>query len=82
MEEGKEGIVPSPPEDQIKKNITDHQSNETATKNVNSKCIKEPLFVSAAEIAAKAHITVQSTTELSDEEFLAMAIKFEKEHPQ
>lgn len=82
MEKGENRVAPSPSEGQIKNNITDDPSYETRSANVSSKSVKEPMFVSAAEIAAKAHVTVQPINELSDEEFLAMAIKFEKEHPQ
>ena len=83
MEKGKKKAAPPPsPEGQTDKNITDRQLYETRAAHVSSKSVEGPMFVSATEMAAKTHVTVQVIPELSNEEFLAMAIQFEKEHPQ
>ena len=62
--------------------MTVHHSSEERAANVSSTSIDQPKFVSAAEIAAKARVNVRMMPEISDEELLEMAIKFEKEHPQ
>jgi hypothetical protein len=62
--------------------MADHHLCEEGATNVTSKSIDQPKFVSATEIAAKARANVQMMPEISDEELLEMAIKFEKEHPQ
>lgn len=54
-----------------------HSCEEQASKHTG-----QLKFVSAAEIAAKANVNVHVISEISDEELLEMAIKFEKEHPQ
>ncbi len=60
----------------------DHHSCEEQAPNSTSKSCVQPKFVSAAEIFAKARTNVQMMPEISDQELLEMAIKFEKEHPQ
>ncbi|CAF1381990.1 unnamed protein product [Rotaria sordida] len=81
-ERGKKRAAPLEPEGQVKKSVSDHHSYDERVVNVTSKSIDQPKFVSAGEIAAKARANVQMMSELSDEELLEMAIKFEKEHPQ
>jgi hypothetical protein len=66
----------------MKKSKTDHHSCEDRASNVTLKSIDQPKFISAAEIVAKARVNAQMVSEISDEELLEMAIKFEKEHPQ
>ena len=62
----------------MKRGMTDHVSSAKGK----STLVDQPRFVSAAEIAVKAITMVQVMPEISDEELLEMAIKFEKEHPQ
>lgn len=62
--------------------MTDHHSSEEQAANYTSKRVDQLKFVSAAEIAVQARTNVQVIPELSDQELLEMAIKFEKEHPQ
>jgi len=62
--------------------MADHHSCEEQASNVTSKPIEQPKFVSAAEMAAKTRTNTQMMPEISDEDLLEMAIKFEKEHPQ
>ena len=78
MRKGKKRAAPPPPEGQANKIITDHQLYETRAANVSSKSVEGPMFVSATEMAAKTHVTIQVIPELSDEELLAMAIQFKK----
>ena len=62
--------------------MADHHSCEERASNTTSNYIDQPKFVSAAEIAAAARANVHMAPEISDEELLEMALKFEKEHPQ
>lgn len=62
--------------------MADFHSCEERYPNDTSKSINQLKFVSAAEIAATARASVQMMPEISDQELLEMAIKFEKEHPQ
>ena len=62
--------------------MTGHHACKEHASNVTSKSNDQPKFVSAAEIAAKPRANIQMMAEISDEELLEMAIKFEKENPQ
>ena len=62
--------------------MTDHHACKEQASDVTSKSSDQPKFVSAAEIAAKPRANIQMMPEISDEELLEMAIKFEKENPQ
>ncbi|CAF4735612.1 unnamed protein product [Rotaria sp. Silwood1] len=81
-EREKKRAAPLPLEGQVKKSMANHHSCEERASNVTSKPVEQPKFVSAAEMAAKARTNIQMMPEISDEELLEMAIKFEKEHPQ
>ncbi|CAF4315974.1 unnamed protein product [Adineta steineri] len=81
-ERGKKRAAPSLPEGQVKKIMTDHHGCGGRFPNSTSTSVDQLKFVSAAEMAAKARTNVQMMPEISDEELLEMAIKFEKEHPQ
>lgn len=62
--------------------MTDHHSSGELAPNVSLNPTNQPKFISVAEIVAKTRGNVQMMPEISDEELLEMAIKFEKEHPQ
>ncbi|CAF1349009.1 unnamed protein product [Adineta steineri] len=81
-ERGKKRAASSLPEGQVKKIMTDHPGCGGRFPNSTSTSVDQLKFVSAAEMAAKACTNVQMIPEISDEELLEMAIKFEKEHPQ
>ncbi|CAF3695072.1 unnamed protein product [Rotaria sp. Silwood1] len=81
-EREKKRAAPLPLEGQVKKSMANHHSCEERASNITSKPVEQPKFVSAAEMAAKARTNIQMMPEISDEELLEMAIKFEKEHPQ
>ncbi|CAF3285271.1 unnamed protein product [Rotaria sp. Silwood2] len=81
-EREKKRAAPLSFEGQVKKNMANHHSCEERASNVTSKPVEQPKFVSAAEMAVKARTNIQMMPEISDEELLEMAIKFEKEHPQ
>jgi len=69
--------VPDQREDELKKAKTDYHSTAEHISSV------APKFVSAAEIAATtSRSNIQAMPEISDEELLEMAIKFEREHPE
>ncbi len=67
---------------QVKKIIVDHSSQEECVPSVVPKPIFEPKFISAAELAANARKSVPIMPEISDQELLEMAIKFEMEHSE
>ncbi|CAF2821393.1 unnamed protein product [Rotaria sp. Silwood2] len=69
-------------EGQVKKDMVDHSLCEERVPSVVTKSIAQPKFISASETAANARASVQTTFEISDEELLEMALKFEIEHPQ
>ncbi|CAF4233219.1 unnamed protein product [Rotaria sordida] len=81
-ERGEKRPAPLVPECQVKKSMADHHSCEERALNTTSNYIDQPKFVSAAEIAAAARANVHMAPEISDEELLEMALKFEKENPQ
>ncbi|CAF1536643.1 unnamed protein product [Rotaria sordida] len=81
-ERGEKRPAPLVPECQVKKSMADHHSCEERASNTTSNYIDQPKFVSAAEIAAAARANVHMAPEISDEELLEMALKFEKENPQ
>ena len=62
--------------------MVNHESCEKLFPSVDPKSIVQPKFVSAAEVAANARPIIQMSSEISDEELLEMAIKFELEHPE
>lgn len=65
-----------------KRTAVDHGSCEKQVPSVDSKPLDQAKFISAAELVANVRTNVQLMLEISDEEFLKMALEFEKKHPQ
>ncbi|CAF1213513.1 unnamed protein product [Adineta steineri] len=62
---------------QGKKIMIDHRASSSTPKSLD-----QPKFVSASEMIINNRTSIQQIPEISDEEFLKMAIEFEKLHPQ
>jgi hypothetical protein len=62
--------------------MVDRPLCEERVPNAAPRSVVQPKFVSAAGMVANSRTTVQMTPEISDEELLEMAIKFDMEHPQ
>ncbi|CAF4110813.1 unnamed protein product [Adineta steineri] len=62
---------------QGKKIMIDHHASSSTPKSLD-----QPKFVSASEMIINNRTSIQQIPEISDEEFLKMAIEFEKLHPQ
>ena len=75
--------APSPPADAVKRvKVGCYSPTNSAPTNA-TRTTEYSKFVSAAEVVASSvRPGIQMMPEISDEELLAMAIKFEKEHPQ
>lgn len=58
------------------------QTKKRMAEQSSAKPTDQPKFYAATEMAANASANVHTMPEISDEELLAMTIKFEKEHPQ
>lgn len=69
-------------EDQAKKILINHLHSAEREPIRVAVSFDTPKFVRAAEMAIHTRTNVQAMPEISDEELLEMAIKFEKEHPQ
>ena len=57
-------------------------SCEERVPSVAPKSLDQPKFVNAAEMAAHTYRNVQVMPEISNEELLEMAMKFDMKHPQ
>lgn len=78
----KKRAAPDQLEGQAKKMMVDHSSSEERIPRVVPKSALQPKFVSAADVAANVRKNIQVMPEISDEELLEMALKFEMEHPE
>jgi hypothetical protein len=63
----------------MKKDVADQQSSKKQTSSITLKPSSQPKFISASELA---RANVQVMVDISDEDLLEMAIRFEKKHPQ
>jgi hypothetical protein len=59
-----------------------YSSHEKQATNIVSKAIDEPKFISARMMIGSTPKNAETIPEIPDEELLAMALEFEKKHPQ
>jgi hypothetical protein len=62
--------------------MIENTSDEKQVTNIVSKAMDKPKFISARTMISSAPTNSETIPEIPDEELLAMALEFEKKHPQ